>query len=436
MKRRRDAAIGEGTSIALDIVSLGARGDGIARHDGTEIYVPFTVPGDRILARLAHGRGEGRAASIEKLLVPGPGRGAASCRHFGTCGGCALQHLDVGLYAATKLELVRSALARQGFVDAPVASVQLLPPGTRRRIRLSLERPLRRAAAVRVGFAERESHAIVDLTECAVMHPRLFAIVAPLRAFAADLLLPGEAGHATMQLVDSGIDLLLDVPRVPHLAALEALAAFAAAQDLARLVWRGPDGGEKVPVAQRRPVQIILAGVAVDVPVDGFLQATREAEIALTAAVLAGVSGATHIADLFAGIGTFAFALSALGRVHAVEGWPPASGALRAAANRAGCSHRVTVEARDLEERPLEPDELAAYDAVVFDPPRIGAKAQAAALARSTVPCIVAVSCNPASFARDARILAAGGYRMISVQPIDQFIWSSHIELVAVFRRN
>jgi len=125
MRRRRGAAVGEGISVELDIVSLGARGDGVARHDGIEIYVPFTVPGDRIIARLAQSRGDGRAASIEKLLVPGPGRGAAICRHFGTCGGCALQHLDPGLYAATKRELVRSALARQGFVDAPVAPVQL-----------------------------------------------------------------------------------------------------------------------------------------------------------------------------------------------------------------------------------------------------------------------------------------------------------------------
>ena len=435
MRRRRRTAKGQGATVELDIISLGARGDGIARHDGTPVYVPFTVPGDRVLARLDRDRGEGRAASVEKLLVPGPGRAAPPCRHFGTCGGCAFQHLDADLYAATKLGIVRDALARQGFVEPPVAPVRLLPPGTRRRIRLTLERPPRKAAPARIGFAERASHAIVDLAECAVMHPQLFKIVAPLRALAANLLLPGEQGHATMQAADSGIDLLLDVPRVPDLAALEALASFAEAQDLARLAWRAPNGGAPVPVAQRRPVQVALGGVAVDLPVDGFLQATREAEAALTAEVLRAMSGATRIADLFAGVGTFTFALAAQGRVHAVEGWAPAATALRAAANRAVLAQRVTVEARDLEARPLEPDELAAYDAVVFDPPRNGAKAQAATLARSGVPCIAAVSCNPASFARDARALVSGGYRMVSVQPIDQFVWSPHVELVAAFRR-
>lgn len=429
---RKKSAAADGPPVELEIASLGAHGDGIARHAGTQIYVPYTVPGDRVLARLERQRGEGRAASLEKLLVSGPGRAAPSCRHFGACGGCALQHLDAALYEETKLGLVRNALARHGFADAPVAPLRRIPPGTRRRVRLSLARPRNQTGWPGVGFAERASHTLVDIGECAVLEPRLFAMVEPLRAFAAEILEPGEGGHATMQAVDGGIDLLLDLPRIPGLGGLEALAGFAAKHDLARLVWRGPDGGEPVPAAQRRPVQVVFAGVAVDLPVEGFLQATREAEAALTEAVLGAVGGATRVADLFAGIGTFTFALAAERKAHAVEGWQPAVAALRAAAHRAVLD-RVSAETRDLESRPLEPDELKAYDAVVFDPPRIGAKAQAAALARSRVPRIAAVSCNPATFARDARLLVSGGYRLASVQPIDQFLWSPHIELVAAF---
>ncbi len=249
--------------------------------------------------------------------------------------------------------------------------------------------------------------------------PALFALIAPLRILAGALLTPGEAGHATLQLVESGIDALLDLPRIPDLASLEALAAFAAAQDLARLLWRVP-GGEATLVAQRRPVRVIVGGIPIELPPDAFLQATPEAEAALTDAVRQAVGPATRIADLFAGIGTFAFALAAQARVNPVEGWAPAVEAITQAARRAGVAGRVTAEARDLQRRPLEPDELAPCDAVVFDPPRIGAKAQAASLARARIPRLAAVSCNPASFARDARILIAGGYRLAAIQPIDQ----------------
>jgi 23S rRNA (uracil1939-C5)-methyltransferase len=188
-------------------------------------------------------------------------------------------------------------------------------------------------------------------------------------------------------------------------------------------------------VAQRRPVRIVIGGTAIDLPPDAFLQATPEAEAALTEAVREAVGPATRIADLFAGIGTFAFALAGQARVDAVEGWAPATDAISQAARRAGIAGHVTAQARDLQRRPLDEDELAPYGAVILDPPRIGAKAQAAALARARVPRIAAVSCNPASFARDARILIAGGYRLAAIQPIDQFVWSPHVELVAAFLR-
>lgn len=418
--------------VELTVEAIGARGDGVARDGNGAVYIPFTVPGDRVRARLEDRGGGERTAIVAAMIAPGPGRATPSCRHFGTCGGCALQHLDRALYGETKAAFIRAALAHHGLVDAPLLPLRMLPPGTRRRVRLSLSRPPRAGAAPIVGLSQRASHDLVDLAACDVLAPALFALVAPLRVLTADLLRAGEAGHATLQLADGGIDALLDLPRAPDLAALESLAAFAETADLARLMWRAP-GHDSTPAAQRRPVRVIVGGTAIDLPPDCFLQATPEAEAALTDAVGGAVGAATRIADLFAGIGTFAFALAAQARIDAVEGWAPAVNAVIQAARRAGIAGRITAEARDLQRQPLDPDELAVYDAVIFDPPRIGAKAQAASLARTRIPRIAAVSCNPASFARDARILIAGGYRLVAVQPIDQFVWSPHVELVASF---
>jgi 23S rRNA (uracil1939-C5)-methyltransferase len=420
--------------VELIIDSIGARGDGIARDRGGPVYIPFTVPGDRVRARYDDARGEGRAATLVELVAPGPGRATPACQHFGVCGGCALQHLDPALYAATKRAFVRAALAHHGLAEAPLRPLRLLPSGTRRRVRLSLARPRRKSATALVGFAQRASHDLIDLAACHVLAPPLFALIAPLRELAGKLLAPGESAHATLQRADGGIDALLDLPRRPDLATLETLAAFAEAQDLARLLWRIP-ADEPTLVAQRRPVRVVVGGTAIDLPPDSFLQATPDGEAALTEAVRDAIGPATRIADLFAGIGTFSFALAGQAAIHAVEGWAPAVAAIGQAARRAGLAERVTAEIRDLQRRPLEPEELASFDAVVFDPPRIGAKAQAAALARTRIPRLAAVSCNPASFARDARILIAGGYRLVAVQPIDQFIWSPHIELVGIFAR-
>jgi len=268
-----------------------------------------------------------------------------------------------------------------------------------------------------------------------VIEQRLFDLVAPLRGLARQALPQAGAGNATLQAVDTGVDALLDLPAMPDLAGLERLADFAETQDLARLSWRIAGGGEITPVAQRRPVRVVFAGTAVDLPEDSFLQATPEGEAALTAAVLDFAADGKRVADLFAGVGTFSFALAQRAKVHAVEGWARATAAIAGAARRGGLADRVTTETRDLQQRPLRADELAAYDTVVFDPPRVGAKTQAACLAAAPVKRVVAVSCNPASFARDARTLIAGGYRLVEIRPIDQFVWSPHIELVAGFER-
>ena len=427
---RKPAAPEEAT---LVIDSVGVRGDGIARHAGRPVYVPLTAPGDRVRVTLGERRGEGRAAELVEVLAPGE-RATPVCPHFGACGGCALQHLADDAYVRAKEMQIAAALRQHGLAPAELAPLRRVPPGTRRRARLAVHHPRAAAAAPAIGFNARASHRIVDMRACAVLNPAIVALVAPLRAIAPRLWARGASGAATATLGDTGMDLLLDLAAPPDLAALEALAGFAEAQDLARLAWRAPEMPEPTPAAIRRPPRIVFSGVPVDLPGDAFLQASAEAEAVLAAEVLAGIGAARHVADLYAGLGTFTFALAGRAAVHAVEGSRPTATALAAAAQRAGLQ-RVGNECRDLEARPLLADELARFDAVVVDPPRAGAKAQSAALAKSSVPRIVAVSCNPASFARDARLLVDGGYRLTRVQPIDQFVWSAHVELVAWLER-
>jgi 23S rRNA (uracil1939-C5)-methyltransferase len=322
-----------------------------------------------------------------------------------------------------------AALDRARIDRGAVAPLQIVTP-VRRRVRLGLLRPRDAGQPIQVGFRGRFRHALVDILECPVLEPVLFAATGGLPAAAAEFLRPGEMAAASLTRTDSGVDLLLEAADRPGLAALEALAEFAAADDLARIVWRCR-GGDTL-VVERRPVRVLYSGFAVPFPPGGFLQASAAAERLLTAEVLAGIGNAYPVLDLFAGIGAFTFALAERGPVHAVEGDAAAVTALgRAAAAAPG----ITVECRDLARDPLPSDALARYSAVVFDPPRAGAARQAAALANAGLDTVVAVSCNPATFARDAAALLASGFRLERLVPIDQFVWTQHLELVAVFRR-
>src|SRR5579859_2594132 len=421
-KRQPEAAARE---VELQIDKLGSEGVGVARLDGKPVLVPGALPGERIRARVA-----GDQAAITRLIEASPDRTAPACRHFGTCGGCALQHLAWEPYLDFKRDLVVEALRRHGLGDVPVAAVAASPPGSRRRATLEAKRA---GGTVLLGFHGRASHQIVDLGECPVLLPELARLMAPLRTL-LKLLLPAGGG-ATVQLNagPGGVDLGLMLPAAPDLEQLERLAAFAESEDLARLWWRVGEMAP-VPAAQRRSLGLRFGTVPVDPPAGGFLQATAAGEAALSAAVVRALAGAERIADLFAGCGTFGLALGPRAELHAVEGDAAALAALAGAARRAGLGH-VTTERRDLEARPLLVPELKRFDAVLFDPPRAGAKAQAEQLAASAVPVVVGVSCNPATFARDARILVDGGYRLDEVLPVDQFVWSPHVELVGRFRK-
>ena len=393
------------------VVRLAARGDGVTA-DGR--FVPGAVPGDLLLP-------DGR-------LLPGPQRVAPACRHFGTCGGCQLQHAGEAALADFARARCLEPLSALGIRPAEVRPVHLSPPGARRRASL---RAARRDGVVRLGFSRRGAHALVDVVECPVLAPSLAALVPPLRALLARLLPPRGAVSAALALCDQGVDLLLSDLAPDRLDGAEALAAFAREEGLARLAIAGPDGLDIL--WEPEPATVTLGGVRVRHPPGAFLQATADGEAALVAAVREGAGKARAVADLFAGLGTFALPLSAAARVHAVEGSGAAVSALLRAARAAG--RPVSAEHRDLFRRPLAAAELASFDAVVFDPPRSGAAAQAAELAQAPVPVAIAVSCNPATFARDALRLVSGGFRLETLWPVAQFRWSTHVELVARFER-
>jgi 23S rRNA (uracil1939-C5)-methyltransferase len=378
-----------------EIVRLAARGDGVTA-DGR--FVPMTAPGDRVDA--------------DGAVTPGPHHVTPPCRHFPDCGGCQLQHVDDAAYADYLRDRIAEALAAQGVAVPEIRAPHLSPPKSRRRGAL-------KAAGGLIGFSAAASHRIVDMRECHVLRPELLALVAPLRR-----LLNGRAG-VTMSLADQGADLLVEGVAADTLEAAEAMTAFARDNALARLALDDGDGPQTL--WEPEPVTVTLSGVPVALPHGAFLQATAEGEAALVAAAREAVAGAGTIADLFAGLGTFALALG--GKVYAAEGARDAALALK------GAGRGIFVEHRDLYRRPLDAAELDRFDAIVLDPPRAGAKEQVAALAGSKVPRIAYVSCNPATFARDAATLTTGGYRLSWVQPVGQFRWSTHVELAAAFER-
>lgn len=393
------------------IVRLAARGDGVTA-DGR--HVPGTAPGDRV-----------DAAGL--LLTPGPHHLTPACRHYGACGGCQLQHVDDGTYAAFIVDRIGGALAGQGIDMPPTRPVHLSPPGARRRAAL---KALPRGREVLIGFNEAASHRLVDLGECPVLHPALEALLLPLRALLAGML-PRHGVGITMTLCDQGVDLMLSRMELDGAGPLMALTDFANRHRLARLTVDQGYGPE--PLHAPEPATVTLGGVAVPLPPGAFLQATADGEAALVAAVTEIVAGAGRVADLFAGLGTFALPLSKTARVTAVEGAGVATTALSQGIRQAG--RPVAVQHRDLFRDPLTAAELGRFDAIVLDPPRAGARAQAALLAAAEVERVAMVSCNPSSFARDARMLIDGGWRLQRIWPVGQFRWSTHVELVAEFGR-
>jgi 23S rRNA (uracil1939-C5)-methyltransferase len=394
--------------MADEVVRIAARGDGVT---ATGRHVPFGVPGDALLD--------------DGALAFGPHHQEPPCRHFPECGGCQLQHVDDEAYRGYLASRVETALAQHGL-ETDIWLPHLSPPKTRRRAAL---RALKAGGRVLIGFNEAGSNRIVDIMECHILHPCLFELLLPMRRLLGSILPAKQIAEVQLTLADQGPDLLLKGVEVAGLDAVEELTAFSETNGLARLSIDEGYGAE--PRFEPQPVTVTLGDVPVPLPIGAFLQATVDGEAVLVWMVREATKGAMRTADLFAGLGTFALSLD--GQITAAEASQEAILALKSAAGRA--HRRILAEHRDLYRRPYDFAELAAFDAAVLDPPRAGAEEQVRQLAASSVARIAYVSCNPATFARDAAILRSGGYTLDWVQPVGQFRWSTHVELAARFSR-
>jgi 23S rRNA (uracil1939-C5)-methyltransferase len=399
--------------VRLTIDRLGHLGDGIAPGP---VYVPLTLPGEVVDGDLS-----GDRIPVPFIVTPSPDRVRAPCPHYRTCGGCSLMHASDMFTADWKSEVVRSALSAQGL-GSPIRDVITSPARSRRRATFAGRRT---KVGALVGFHARGTDQLIAIPDCRLLHPRLLATLPVLE----DLIKVGASRSAPLALAaavtDDGIDLVVSggKPMTPEL--FDNLAQLADKADLARLTW-----GDDVVATRRVPGQTI-AGTRVVPPPGAFLQATREGEVALQSGVRDALAGAGTVADLFAGCGTFALDLSRTAPVHAVEGDAAMLAALDQAWRGATGLKRVTTEMRDLFRRPLLRPELERFEALVIDPPRAGAEEQVRAIAEASVSCVAMVSCNPVTFARDARTLASAGFRIDWIDVIDQFRWSPHVELVA-----
>lgn len=399
-----------GVSISEPIVRLAAKGDGVAASGR---HVAGAVPGDAVDAGGA--------------ITPGPHHVAPACRHFATCGGCQLQHADDAVLADFVRDRVVNAAKGQGLEPAELLPVHLSPPASRRRAGLH---GLRTAGGAVLGYREGGSHRVVDLAECPVLHPALTALIAPLRKFVAAHGPKAMVG-IDLTFADQGVDVNLAHFPLEGLGPTEAALDFAREQGLARLSIDQGYGPETV--WEPEPATVTLAGVPVSLPAGAFLQATHDAEARMAADAADWLGGARLVADLFAGLGTFAFALRQGRKVLAVEAERAAHLACKSAGAQSGGG--VLALHRDLFRNPLQPEELNRFDAVLLDPPRAGARAQEAEIAASTLARVVYVSCNPSSWARDAATLMAAGFRLTKLRPVGQFRWSTHVELVSYFER-
>ena len=406
--------------VTLHIARLGAQGDGVAETSSGPLFVPFTLPGEVVKTAMSGDRT--RLIGIE---TASPDRVPPICRHFGTCGGCAMQHMSAAAYRAWKREQVIAAFGARG-IEANVGAL-ITANGKRRRATFSA---LKTATGVSLGFHESGSHDLVDIAECPVVEPQIFAAIPGIKA----LILPLMSGNSEMRIsvtrTDGGLDVAIDATKRTLTPDVRAqLAKAAAAAKLSRLSIAGDPAYES-------DAPFLRFGLAEVVPPPAsFMQAVADAETQMTGLILAAAGEAKSVADLFSGAGAFTFPMAAKAKVLAADSDKGAIAALIAAAKKTQGLKPVQGLVRDLFREPLSALELNEHEAVVFDPPRAGAEAQARMIAKSKVKTVVAVSCNPATLARDARILIDGGYKLESVTPIDQFHYTPHVEAVAVFRK-
>lgn len=409
------------------IASLGAQGDGIAHGPDGPVYVPFTLPGETVA--IARVRDQG---TVMSLTTPSPERREPSCRHFGqdgeggACGGCSLQHLSENLYNSFKRNLVVDALKSKG-IQAEIADLVTCQPGERRRTVFAARKTEK---ALLLGFNQAASHHIVPISECPVASPGIIRRLDAVNAIGTAMASGADAFRITVLETPAGLDLSFEgIRNLSENQRRSVTQTVLKLTGIARVSLNG-----EILIEPHKPF-LEFGTAQVPVPPGSFTQATRQAEETMAEIVIGHVGKAKRVADLFAGSGTFALRMAQKARVHAVEGDDKALKALDIGARNTQGLKPVTVEKRDLFRRPLTASELKVYDAVVFDPPRAGAEAQVKELARSGVKKIAAVSCNPLTLARDLSVLVQGGYRITRVVPVDQFLWSAHVEAVALLEK-
>ena len=405
------------TDMTLRIDAMGRRGEGVAHHEARTVFVPGTLPGEEVTAT-----GEGERLALAGILQASPDRIAPFCKHYGRCGGCQLQHWREEPYRAWKATLIEEALAARGLGDVRVSEVIDAHGAGRRRVSLHVRR---KGAEVTAGYMEPRSHTLLDIDRCPILEPVLAGAFDIGRALGAKL---GDCDVAIAATI-AGLDVSVRAERKFVAQEHGRLAGFVSTLGLARLSVNSE------VIATASPPRLQLGKAEVALPPGGFLQATALGEETLARLVVENIGKAKMVADLFCGVGPFAFRLAERAKVEAYDSDRPAIAAINAAAKATPGLKPLVAAARDLFREPLVPNEMKLFDAVVFDPPRAGAEAQAKQLARSKVKTVVAVSCDAASFARDAEVLVGGGFALTRVTAVDQFKWSSHVETVALFTR-
>jgi 23S rRNA (uracil1939-C5)-methyltransferase len=403
-----------------EISRLGAHGDGVAETASGPVFIAFALPGETVTAARVKDRGE-----LVSVLTPSPLRIEPACRHFGVCGGCSMQHLEASAYRDWKRDRVVQALKSQR-VDAPVAELVACAPNSRRRAAFTARKTDTGAV---LGYYKALSHDLFDIEECPVLLPSIVSERGMLRQLAFIIGKTGAAFRMLVTATASGFDVAAFDCGKPSERVRRLATDFVIHAGIARLTIDG-----EIVVEPVKPA-LSMGDVSVAPPPGGFIQAVLEAEQAMATLVGTHLRRAKKVADLYSGCGTFALRLAKTSEVHAVEGDAAALAALDRGYRFGTGLKRVTVERRDLERRPVTFKELNAFDGIVFDPPRAGAEDQSKQIARSDVPFVAAVSCNPATLARDLSILIGGGYAVKSVTPIDQFLWSPHVEAVALLEK-
>lgn len=405
----------------LVIDRLGAQGDGVANSNEGSIFVPFTLQGETVAVS-----GSGKRRDLETVVSPSPSRVEPICMHFGKCGGCQLQHMEQGAYLEWKRDLVKAALQSEN-ISIEVDPVRTFENGKRRRAVFSARQT---NEGLVLGYLERGSHTMTAVQECPVLLPEIVQAIEPIKQIVSGLIPAKDISHVSVLACDNGLDISIECEKAPSDRQRQTVIRRFMETDFCRLSVNGE------VVIEQKPPLLTFGKTKVTPAPGGFVQAVKLAETAMSEIVIAHLSRCKKTVDLFCGSGTFALDLAEFSSVIALESEAASIAALELAwRNSAGKLRTIKAEKRDLSRRPLTAAEMKKIDGVVFDPPRAGAEMQAKQLAKSKVKKIAAVSCSPTTLARDLRILINGGYKLLSVTPLDQFVYTPHIEVVALLER-